>query len=86
MIAGHNVTGGFTSDSIKNLGFPVGSRVKVWTKIDKTKVIYEGRVVGDYDWFFNIEVKTKQCGSFIISINKSDLVTEYGNTKVRKIA
>ena len=86
MIAGHVVDGGFTKNYIQSLGFAVGTKVKVWTKVDKMRIEYEGVVVENYDDFFNIEIQTEQYGSYIISINKVDLVTATGNTKVREVA
>ena len=86
MIAGHVIDGGFTRDYIQSLGFNVGTRVKVKTKIDKTVFSFVGTVVGNYDDFFNVEVQTEQYSSYIVSINKADLVIETGNTRVRRIA
>ena len=84
--AGKSVEGGLKKNYIQNLGFAVGTRVKVWTKVDKTNVEYVGIVVGNYDDFFNVEVQTKNNGSFIISVNKVELATSFGSTKCKEVA
>ena len=86
MIADRGIDGGLDKNYIQNLGFAVGTRVKIWTKVDKTHVEYVGIVVGNYDDFFNVEVQTKNNGSFIISVNKVELATSFSSTKCKEIA
>lgn len=86
MLGDRNVEGGLEINYIQNTSFAVGTRVKIYTRLGKEYVDYVGIVVGDYDWFFNVEIQTENYNSFIISVNKVDLVTQYGSTKVKEVA
>ena len=85
MIADRSIDGGLDKNYIQNLGFAVGTKVKVWTKVDKTRVEYVGIVVGNYDDFFNVEVQTEK-SPFIISVNKIELAIAWGSTQCKEVA
>lgn len=68
-----------TVEDITNLHYEVGKRVRIRTKVDKTLLDINGIVVGDYPFFFNVDT-----GNYIMSVNKVDLLYQYGATVVKE--
>lgn len=69
-----------TITDVKNMHFGVGKKVRVKTKVDKTSMDFEGTVVGDYPFFFNVDT-----GNYVMSINKVDMLYRYGGVAVKEV-
>lgn len=69
-----------TIDDVKSIHFSIGKKVRVKTKVDKTSMDFEGTVVGDYPFFFNVDT-----GNYVMSINKIDMLYRYGGVAVKEV-
>lgn len=69
-----------TIDDVKSIHFGIGKKVRVKTKVDKTSLDFEGTVVGDYPFFFNVDT-----GNYVMSINKVDMLYRYGGVAVKEV-
>lgn len=69
-----------TIDDVRNIHFGVGKKVRVKTKVDKTSMDFEGTVVGDYPFFFNVDT-----GNYVMSVNKVDMFYRYGGVAVKEV-
>jgi 3D (Asp-Asp-Asp) domain-containing protein len=65
---------------IVNVHFPIGTKVNVKTKIDKSIVSLYGTVIADYPYFIVVDT-----GLYKMAVNKVDLVYKYGATAVSVI-
>ena len=69
-----------TIADVKSIHFGIGKKVRVKTKVDKTLLDFEGTVVGDYPFFFNVDT-----GNYVMSVNKVDMLYRYGGVAIKEI-
>lgn len=65
---------------ITNMHFPIGLKVNVGTKVDKSLISFIGTVVADYPFFIVV-----YNGLYKMAVNKIDLVYKYGATSVSAV-